>query len=244
MTRINLFPWREQVEEQKRRQFILLFGLTNIAVIIIMIIMSWSYSHDIKIQTQNNEYLNDELVKVNKSLRQIDELKAQKNALISRLSVIQRIERDRYYTLDLFNEVVNLINPMIVLIKMTRKDNMVKISGAAESNGEVAKFLRALEISPYFKDADLDQIKINQPEEANPGQASVPNTVLNTAQIGGVHNVDLPQKNKNELTHFFDLQFYQIHFNGNGEEIIDNTNTKPNTENTENIEKTKVEQNV
>ncbi len=219
MTRINLFPWREQLEEQKKRQFILFFSFSNIIIFFIMLITTWSYSSSINYQKENNEYLNNELVVVNKVLRQIDELKAQKQALISRLSVIQRIGSDRYYTLDLFNEIVNLINPMIVLTNIKRTDNSVKLMGVAESNTEVAKFLRALEVSPYFKHAELNQIKVN-----DPASQDVP--------VGAVSAVPI-KKEQNELTHNFELQFYQSHIVDTGNESDNQVNLTPNTTDTQ-----------
>lgn len=212
MTRINLFPWREQLEEQKKRQFILFFMFSNIIIVFIMLITTWSYSSAINSQKENNEYLNSELVVINKVLRQIDELKAQKQALISRLSVIQRIDSDRYYTLDLFNEIVNLINPMIILTNIKRTDNLVKLTGVAESNTEVAKFLRALEVSPYFKRAELNQIKVNDP-------------VTQDVPVGAVPI----KKEQNELTHNFELQFYQSHIVNSGNDTDNQVNLIPNT---------------
>lgn len=199
MTRINLYPWRVELEVRQKKQFIILLSTASIISLLIMIIISVNYSFHINKQADNNEYINSELRKINQQLLVINELKAQKDALVSRLSVIQEIEHDRYDTLTLFNEIVNLINPMVLLREIKRHDNLIKINGMAESNAEVAKFLRALEISPSFRGAELNQIKVDQDFMHTTPAAIKPVRELK----------DNNETTGEELNHYFELQLYQ-----------------------------------
>lgn len=219
MTRINLYPWRVEFEARQKKQFFIILGVTCALTILLMIILSSSYSWAINNQTENNDYLNKEIVEMSRQLREIDELKSQKDALITRLAVIQQIEHDRYHTLNLFNEIVNLINPLIVLKSIKRTENLVKLNGVAESNAEVAKFLRAIEMSSYFSNAQLDQIKVDEPVADPIAKANLntnSNTSVNQLKLNNTNNiikaVDQAQVG---LTHFFELQFNQNHSNIN-----------------------------
>ncbi len=215
MTRINLYPWREELEERQKKQFIILLSFLSVIMFIAMFVINGIYASYVRNQTENNEYLQSELVKLDRQLREINELKAQKDALISRLGVIQKIENDRYDTLTLFNEIINLINPLIVLKEIKRTDSLVKITGVAESNAEVAKFLRALDISPSFRRTELNQIRVEQDQVAA--------TANNNQQVRTLNT----EEEHSELTHHFELQFYQIHPQQEDQANLDKVNNQP-----------------
>ena len=191
MTRINLYPWRADTDERLKKQFIVLISAVNIAVLLAMIVISCVYYFNITAQEASNAYINEELVEMNRKLRQIEQLKSQKDALITRLTVIQEVEHDRYSTVYLFNEMASLINSWIVLKDIKREGSLIKVNGYAGSNGDVAKFLKALESSKYFNTPELNQIKV---EQKSPINSSSP-MVANDSTSG--------------LNHLFELQFYQ-----------------------------------
>lgn len=225
MTRINLYPWRADTDERLKKQFIVLISAINIAVLLVMIIISCVYYFNISAQEASNAYINEELVEMNRKLRQIEQLKSQKDTLITRLTVIEEVEHDRYSTVYLFNEMASLINAWVVLKDIKREGDLVKINGSAGSNGDVAKFLKALESSKYFNAPELNQIKVEQRASAT---SSNP-TIANDSTSG--------------LNHLFELQFYQnkpkarIDEAKNIKKPKDVKDVNPNKENT-NLDKT------
>lgn len=161
MTRINLYPWREERDEHQRKLFIIGGAGLGIGGFVITMIFSFVLSMEINTQADINNYLDAELTKLTQELLDIKKLEQQKESLISRLSVIEQIEQDRYNTLNLINEIVTLIGPLMVINDIKRTKDTVKIKGYAESNEEIAEFLRKIEMSKYFSQAQLNQIKVD-----------------------------------------------------------------------------------
>lgn len=231
MTRINLYPWRADTDERLKKQFIVLISAVNIVVLLVMIVISCIYYFNITAQEASNAYINEELVEMNRKLRQIEQLKSQKEALITRLTVIEEVEHDRYSTVYLFNEMANLINAWVVLKDIKRDGSLIKINGYAGSNGDVAKFLKALESSKYFNTPELNQIKVEQKAPASPNNQTV--------------SID----STSGLNHLFELQFYQnkpkarvdeatnIKKSKDAKDVKDVKDVNPNKENT-NVDKT------
>lgn len=161
MTRINLYPWREELIIKQKKNYIIVLISTSVFVLLVMLVLNVFYGRQIDIQTSNNAYINNEVIQTQKKLREISALKAKRQATLDRINVLQQLDQDRYSTIRLFNQIVELINPLVVLDTITREDKVIRVSGYAESNTGVAQFLRAVELSKDFHSAELDQIKIN-----------------------------------------------------------------------------------
>lgn len=161
MTRINLYPWREELIVKQKKNYIILLVSSSICVFLMMLILNMFYSRQIDKQTENNAYINNQVIQTQKKLREISVLKANRQATLARINVLQQLDQDRYSTIHLFNQVIELINPLVVLDTITREDKTIRVSGYAESNTGVAQFLRAIELSNDFHSAELDQIKVN-----------------------------------------------------------------------------------
>lgn len=167
MTRINLYPWRLEREEQSKKNFFLLLMVSSVVMFLFNLFSIGYYSHQIEKQTNNNAYINEEIIKTNTKLREISEIKSQIDAILARVSVLQKIDNDRYSTINILNEIIDLINPLIVLNSLSRANNIVSITGHSESNSGVAKFLRAIELSSNFSSAELKQITVLDQKQSN-----------------------------------------------------------------------------
>lgn len=192
MTRINLYPWRDAKIEEQKQKYIFLLGGSSVITFVFCLSMSWYYSLQVANQESNNEYLNNEIIFTNKKLREISSIKSQKQAILARLSVLQQLDRSRFSAVHLFNEISHLVNPLIVIKKIDRESSKITIQGYSDSNAGIAKFLRDIELSPYFGSAELNEIKV----------------------VGGENSKDENDNSK----YFFDMKFVQLETNAEFQE--------------------------
>jgi type IV pilus assembly protein PilN len=167
VTRINLYPWRLEQAKQRAHNFFISLIVTSIAITLFMLIDSRYYSNQIKQQMNNNTSINQEIINTNIKLKDISEIKLQIDNIMARLSVLQKIDSDRHSTIKLLNEIMNLMNPSIVLQTINRVNNTVTITGYSGANSGVTEFLRSIELSSNFKMAELKKIQIVEQKENN-----------------------------------------------------------------------------
>jgi type IV pilus assembly protein PilN len=159
MPRINLLPWREAQRIEKQRQFtVMAFGaviLSALAVIFVHI----QFSSMIESQNIRNRFLNDSIASVEKEIAEIKTLKADKKALLARMEVIQTLQRSRPGIVHLFEELATTTPNGVYLKTAARKGSSINLTGIANSNDSVSKFMRRLDSSPWLANPELKVIE-------------------------------------------------------------------------------------
>lgn len=162
MPRINLLPWREAQRIEKQRQFtVMAIGaviLSSLAVVFVHI----QFSSMIESQNTRNAYLDKEIAAVEKEIAEIKTLKADKKALLARMEVIQTLQRSRPGIVHLFEEIASTTPDGVYLQTAARVGSKIQITGTANSNDSVSKFMRRLNSSPWLANPKLNFIKAKQ----------------------------------------------------------------------------------
>jgi len=160
MTRINLLPWREALRKERKRQF----ASTAVGAIILMLVIIF-YAHIhvnglIEHQNLRNKFLQDAIVEVDASIKEIRELESAKTALLTRMNVIQDLQSRRPMVVHMVDELVKAVPDGLYLTNMKQSGNVVTLSGIAQSNARVSAFMRNLDKSNWFDNPELDVIQI------------------------------------------------------------------------------------
>lgn len=161
MAQINLLPWREARRAERKRQFV---SSMAGAVILMLCVVGYVHFHIqgmISYQNSRNTYLEREIQKVEAKIKEIRDLESKKAQLISRMRVIERLQRNRPEVVHVFQEVATLIPEGIYLKSIKQNNNVLTINGIAQSNARVSSFMRALENSDWFDQPRLEIIKTN-----------------------------------------------------------------------------------
>ncbi len=158
MARINLLPWREQLREERKREFIvLLLGVFIIAAGIIIMI-DRNFRADIRYQQARNDFLRREILVLDARVAEIDELKEQKAQISSRMEVIQDLQGSRPVIVRIFDEMVKALPTGVYFNSLQRDGDRLQIEGIAESNNKVSELMRRLDDSEWFINPSLQQI--------------------------------------------------------------------------------------
>jgi type IV pilus assembly protein PilN len=150
MTRINLLPWREARRKQQQRDFLSLMGGGAIVAVLGVFLAHMQIAGYIEHQETRNEYLQDEIERINKVEKEIQELDKAKARLLGRLEIIQNLQSSRPGMVRVFDALARRLPENIYLDSLTSNGKSLKIEGIAHSNNIVSNFMRELELSPWF----------------------------------------------------------------------------------------------
>ncbi len=160
MTHINLLPWREELRQEKQKQFMSMLVLTIILTIAIVGLIHFQMNAKIDYQSSRNHFLTAEISKLDKEIEEIQELQKVRKSLIERMEVIQDLQGSRPSIVHLFTELVTTVPNGVYLKTMVQSKENLKIIGEAESNARVSSYMRNLSGSEWLKEPNLDVIEI------------------------------------------------------------------------------------
>jgi type IV pilus assembly protein PilN len=162
-TRLNLLPWRELRRREQDRQ---LLTIAIGAWVLMVVIVFYAHIHVtglIDAQNRRNDFLKQEIAKVEKQIKEVAELKKRRQDLIARMNVIQQLQADRTRVVRVFDELVRRVPEGVQLTTLTQSggSNMA-LNGVAQSNARVSALMRNLSASNWFDDPKLDVINVKQ----------------------------------------------------------------------------------
>ncbi|HWK75285.1 MAG TPA: PilN domain-containing protein [Povalibacter sp.] len=156
MPRINLIPWREAERKQRRQEFavgavaaLMLAGLIALGV-------NWQMQSAVDYQNERNQYLKDEISKLDKQIAEIQELETQKQRLVARMQVIEQLERSRAEIVHLFDQLVRTLPDGIYLTSVKQNDRRIQLKGVAQSSTRVSNYMRNIDASEWLAEPALD----------------------------------------------------------------------------------------
>jgi type IV pilus assembly protein PilN len=159
-TRINLLPWRQLRRREQDRQ------LLSIGVgswVLMGLIVFYAYMHVtglIDAQNKRNQYLEQEIAKVEKEIKEIAELKKQRQDLIARMNVIYQLQADRSRIVHVFDELARRLPEGVYFTALKQAGGALALQGIAQSNARVSALMRNLSTSDWFAEPELEVINV------------------------------------------------------------------------------------
>jgi type IV pilus assembly protein PilN len=156
MPRINLIPWREAERKRKRQEF----GVGALGALVaagaIAFLVNLQMGAAINNQNERNQYLNEEIAKLDKQITEILALEQQKQRLRARIQVIEQLERSRPEIVHVFDQLVRTIPDGVNLVSLKQTDRRLQLKGLAQSSTRVASYMRNIDASEWLTDPALD----------------------------------------------------------------------------------------
>jgi type IV pilus assembly protein PilN len=165
MAHINLLPWREELRAKRQRDFLTLLGASAVFMALAMLYVHFFVNGLIDDQTARNNYLRQEIARVDKLIEEIDALEETKEKLLARMEIIQRLQTSRPEIVHLFDELVETIPEGVFLTKLEQQGAALRLTGRAESNARVSAYMRNIDTSPWIGDPDLKLIENKEKTE-------------------------------------------------------------------------------
>ncbi|APR69167.1 MULTISPECIES: PilN domain-containing protein [Acinetobacter] len=189
MAKINLLPWRDELREQRKKQFIA-FCVGVAALGIASVFTAWMYfDHKLNDQEQANQFIVSTNQNLDVQLKSLEGLQERRNAIIERMKLIQGLQGQRPVIVRLVDELVRVTPPTMYITKFTRTGDKFTIEGKAESPNTVAELLRNLEASPWYRNAFMNSFLASEEKKDKAVSSLVPRVEENYGSF--VVTVDL-----------------------------------------------------
>ena len=158
MIRINLLPHRAEKRKALQVQFIAFSVISLLAGAIVIGLVHVSISAQIEHQERRNQFLNDEIVLLDKQIAEINQLKAEIAALDSRKTVVEKLQSTRSDVVHLLDQMLRILPEGVHLKTMKQTGNKINLVGYTQSNARVSTLMRSIESSPWLEAPSLIQI--------------------------------------------------------------------------------------
>jgi type IV pilus assembly protein PilN len=157
---INLLPHREAARKRRREVFFISLGAAAVVGgVIAGGIYGW-YQVQISNQQDRNVLLQTEIKKLEAQIKDIATLQQEIAALRARQQAVEDLQADRNLPVHLLNEMVKQLPDGVYLTTMKQENQVVTITGMAQSNERVSELLRNLNgKSPWIARPELVEIQ-------------------------------------------------------------------------------------
>lgn len=144
MILINLLPHREAARKQRRELFFVMLGVAAlVGGLICGGVYSW-YQAQISSQKDKNTLLKKEITKLEGEIKDIAGLQQEIAALRARQGAVEELQGNRNMPVYLLTELVKQLPDGVYINSMKQDNQLVLITGVAQSNERVSELLRNL----------------------------------------------------------------------------------------------------
>ena len=161
MILINLLPYREERRKRRKAAFFAglgLAGLVGAGLVVAGYLLLQFLTTE---QQSHNQYIQNEISRLEAQIKDIANLKAEIESLKSRQRAVEDLQTDRNTPVQLLNDLARLAPEGIYLSAIRQSEKVVTISGIAQTNERVSEFLRNVSRnSEWLEKPDLIEVKL------------------------------------------------------------------------------------
>jgi type IV pilus assembly protein PilN len=159
MPRINLLPWRDQQRRDRKLAFFVALGAAAALAAIAAFIAYLLIGSMIDAQERRNDRLRAQIKVLDKQIEEINDLEAQKQKFISRMRIIETLQRSRPEVVHLFDELVKEMPDGTYLTSVKQTGNKLKLDGVAQSSTRVSALMRNISASQWLEKPELEVVQ-------------------------------------------------------------------------------------
>jgi type IV pilus assembly protein PilN len=169
MAKINLLPWRENLRQQRQKNFLITLGIAVLIAALVVLAGNHLMNQLISGQDNRNNYLRAEIRKLDRDIQRIDQLEEVRESLIARKNVIERLQSNRNVMVHLFNQMARTTPEGITLDSVRQTGERLTIVGTSESETRVSEYMRNIETAEWLHDPRLRIVEVVR-QGSRPGQ--------------------------------------------------------------------------
>jgi type IV pilus assembly protein PilN len=179
IVRINLLPHREERRQARQRQFVSLTAAMAVLSLAAILLVHGILKAQIDNQNSRNALLKTEIAKLDEQIKEIDRLREQIQAVISRKQVVETLQANRSEAVHLLDQLVRQLPDGVYLRSIKQTGPKVTLVGYAQSNARVSTLMRNIEASPWVEKPELVEIKLVAAPNPRDAGAKVSEFTLN-----------------------------------------------------------------
>ena len=173
MPRINLLPWRDEQRKERKLRFLVWLGGAALGACVVTGVGYMLMDSMVSAQEARNARLDEEIAVLDRQIEKINSLEADKARFISRMVVIEKLQRSRPEIVHIFDEIAKQMPDGVYLTAITQSGTRLKFEGVAQSSTRVSTFMRNIDGSSYLKNPELDIVQTKSDRDAAIGASFV-----------------------------------------------------------------------
>lgn len=162
MPRINLLPWRDELRQQRQKEFAISAAVAVVLGVLVMFFTNTLFDSWIQDQNNRNTLLKTEIAALDKQIGEIRNLEAQKGRLLARMNIIEQLQRSRPEVVKLFDQIVRTLPDGVYLTSIRQSGTQLEVKGRAESSTRVSSLMRNIDASPSLRDPVLQVVQAKE----------------------------------------------------------------------------------
>lgn len=160
MIRINLLDWREAKREERRRNFFGALAFTAlVCAAVIGFVTIFIYGQRIEAQRQRIQYLEHQIDVAQNKMMELEKIKQERANLVRRMRIIEDLQQSRSWIVHYFDQIVATVPDGVYLTSLSQHGGSTTLTGVAESNARVSRYMVNLDTSRYLDNPRLIVIK-------------------------------------------------------------------------------------
>ncbi|MEJ6655411.1 MAG: PilN domain-containing protein [Pseudomonas sp.] len=159
MARINLLPWREQLREERKKQFLSILVLIVLFSGLLIFLGDRNLNGKIDQQNARNDFLRKEISLLDARIKEIEQLQARRTQLLDRMKIIQDLQGNRPIIVRVFDEMARTLPDGVYFTSVNMAGPVISIKGGAESNSRVSNLMRQMDASDWLASPNLTAVK-------------------------------------------------------------------------------------
>jgi len=178
MATINLLPWREELRQERKKDFLTKLALLACLIGLVCFAYSSKIVSDIDNQRARNGILVTEIDLLKKQVDEIEKMKERKRDLERRMRVIQDLEGKRSIIVHYFDQLAKNVPDGVYFTKISKVGTKVSFEGVSESNQRIATLMRNINASEWFSNPNLKSVIADTSEGSEGAQVFVMEVVV------------------------------------------------------------------
>lgn len=159
MTNVNLLDWREKNRQIKNNRFFAMLGAAVLSCAVLTLFVNLVIGELVSSRANDVIYLSSEIAAVEQKIKIIKNLDEQKKLLLARRGVIESLQDSRPFVVKIFDNISQIVPAGVVLNEMSRKADILTLSGSGASNLDVSELIKNIQRLRWVESAKLTEIK-------------------------------------------------------------------------------------
>jgi type IV pilus assembly protein PilN len=158
MPRINLLPWRAELRQRRKKEFLVALAGSLVVAMGVAYLSKLTVQGQTSAQQGRNQILRGEIADLDKQIAEITTLESQRERLEARIQVITQLQRSRPEVVHLFDELVNAIPEGVHLTGVVQQGSRIEVEGNAQSSTRVSALMRNIDDSEWLRAPGLEGV--------------------------------------------------------------------------------------
>ncbi len=155
---VNLLPWRDERRIERQKRSLTFLALVGLFALVTVWLMGGYLDHQLTEQQKRNQFLDNYALKLKQQIKQQSSTEQQQQALLTRITMVEALQKQRNQTTEFLNLLPKLIPQGVYVDKLKVTDHQVELEGIADSTSRLAKMLDNLERSDSVTSVEMHSI--------------------------------------------------------------------------------------